>query len=242
MVLSPEVEGWPAGELQAQLVTLRESTKPLPIKRGTRVFSPGEVSDRLFFLHSGRVKISVSAGGGKQCVFRIVEPGQVFGECALFDYPVRNAEAEVIEKAAVSVISRETAMAHAEKHPEFWALFSQDLGRRVRELERQVQWLTLLEVEQRIASLLLQWGKAHKLDPANYEIHLSQRDVAGLIGATRETTSAALNRLRRKGCVDIRRRCVVVKSVEMLQAYATPTPRGDSGTASGGRAFVQTTS
>ena len=241
-MFSPEVEGWPAGEFPAQLATLRDSPKPLRIKRGTRVFSPGEIADRLFFLHSGRVKISVSAVGGKQCVFRIVEPGQVFGECALFDEPVRKAEAEVIEKAAISVISRETAMAHAQKHPEFWASFSQDLGRRIRELEQQVQWLTLLEVEQRIAGLLLQWGKTHKLDAANFEIHLSQRDVAGLIGATRETTSAALNRLRRKGCVDIRRRCVVVKSVEMLQAYATPTRRGNPKTVTRRRIFVKTTS
>ncbi len=216
--------------------------KPLLIKRGARVFSPGETADRLFFLHSGRVKIAVSAGGGKQCVLRIVEPGQVFGECALFDDPVRKAEAEVIEKATVSIISRETAMAHAEEHPEFWALFSRNLGRRVRELEEQVQWLTLLEVEQRIAGLLLQWGKTHNLDPADVEMRLSQRDVAGLIGATRETTSAALNRLRRKGCIDIRRRCVVVKSVEMLRAHATPSGSKDPEAAPRGRSFAQSTS
>ena len=233
--------GSSAAILPAQLATLRESTTPTLIKRGTRVFSPGDTADRLFYLYSGRVKLSVSSTGGKQCVLRIIEPGQLFGECALFEDPVRKAEAEVIEKAAVGVISREAAMAHAEDHPEFWALFSQDLGRRVRELEEQVQWLTLLEVEQRIASLLLQWEKIHHHGASEVEMRLSQRDVAGLVGSTRETTSAALNRLRRKGCVDIRRRCVVVKSVELLRAQATRSESEDPKTASRDRAFAQTT-
>ena len=162
------------------------------------------------------------APGGKQCVLRIVEPGEVFGECALFESGVRTAQAEVIEKGSVNEIPRSAAMAHAEQHPEFWAVFSQDLGRRVRELEEQIEWLTLFEVEQRIARLLLHWGKSHNDGGAEIEIRLSQRDVAGLIGATRETTSAALNRLRRKGCIDIRRRRLVVKSTEKLSAHAVP--------------------
>ena len=221
MSLPPYFDGSSSAGLHAQLATLKESTTSLPIRRGARLFSPGETADRLFFLASGRVKISV-ADGGKQCVLRIVEPGEIFGECALFEDPVRQAEAEVIEKGSIDVIPRAAVMVHAEAHPEFWALFSRDLGRRVRELEEQVKWLTLLEVEQRIARLLLQWGKSHNIDAADVEIRLSQRDVAGLVGATRETTCAALNRLRRKGCIDIRRRCLVVKSVSMLRAQATP--------------------
>ncbi len=208
--------------LPAQLAALKETTVPKQIGRGTCLYSQGETADQLFFLGAGRVKISVPAEGGRQCVLRIVEPGEVFGECALFEDGVRHAQAEVIEKASISVIQRADAMAHAERNPEFWAAFSMDLGRRVQELEEQVQWLTLLEVEQRIARLLLHWGKSHKNGGAGIEIRLSQRDVAGLIGATRETTSAALNRLRRKGCIDIRRRRLVVKSTEKLSAHAAP--------------------
>ena len=242
MSLPPHFEGSSSAGLPAQLATLKESITSLPIRRGARLFSPGETADRLFFLASGRVKISVAAGGGKQCVLRIVEPGEIFGECALFEDPVRQAEAEVIEKGSIDVIPRAAVMAHAEAHPEFWALFSRDLGRRVRELEEQVKWLTLLEVEQRIAKLLLHWGKSRNIDAADVEIRLSQRDIAGLIGATQETTSAALNRLRRKGCVDIRRRLLVVKSVSMLRAQATAPHDEGTETTRAERAFSKATS
>ena len=62
------------------------------------------------------------------------------------------------------------------------------------------------------------------------QLHLSQRDVAGLVGATRETTSAALNRLRRDGCLSIGRRRLVVESVDKLARHTGEPP--DPSTAS----------
>ena len=203
-----------------QLSQLREAIALSDLERGTLLYVPGDTADRLFFLSSGRVKISAPSHGGKQCILQVVEPGEIFGESILFGRQQRKATAEVIEKASVTVIPGEAAASYAESHPEFWKSYSQQLGGRVRDLEEQVQWVTFLEVEQRIARLLLRWGKSHGSPVGRMQLHLSQRDVAGLVGATRETTSAALNRLRRDGCLSIGRRCLVVESVDKLACHA----------------------
>ena len=211
----------PGSGVAEELSKLKEAIALSDLERGTLLFVPGDTADRLFYLMSGRVKISAPSRGGKQCILQVVEPGEIFGESMLFGHQARNAAAEVIEKASVTVIPGEAVAAYAEAHPEFWKSYSQQLGERVRDLEEQVQWVTFLEVEQRIARLLLRWGESHPSSAVGrMQLHLSQRDVAGLVGATRETTSAALNRLRRDGCLSIGRRCLVVESVDRLARHA----------------------
>ena len=203
------------------------------LDRGMRLYSPGDPSDRLFLVHSGRVKISVPGPGGKQCIFQIAGPGEVFGEGAVFGERIRRAVAEVLERASVTVIPREAVLAYAGENPEFWRSFAEVLGQRVRHLEEQVEWLSLLEVEQRIARLLLRWAGSAQENGSSGEslqFHLSQKDLAGLVGATRETTSSSLNKLQRQGCLEIRRRCLVINSLERLAQHtgSDVSPRSES--------------
>ena len=213
--LKPESSG-----VAEHLSNVKEAIALSDLERGTLLFVPGDRADRLFYLTSGRVKISAPSRGGKQCILQVIEAGEIFGEAMLFGDGRRQAIAEVIEKASVMVIPGEAAAAYADTHPEFWKAYAQQLSGRVRDLEDQVQWVTFLEVEQRIARLLLRWGESHPANPVGrMQLQLSQRDVAGLVGATRETTSAALNRLRRDGCLSIGRRCLVVESVDKLAQH-----------------------
>jgi len=216
IIMQPEISG-----VAEHLSNIKEGIALSDLERGTLLFVPGDAADRLFYLSSGRVKIAAPSRGGKQCILQVVEAGEIFGEAMLFDHGRRQATAEVIEKASVMVIPGAAATAYADSHPEFWKAYSQQLSGRVQDLEEQVQWVTFLEVEQRIARLLLRWGESHaSTTVGRMQLHLSQRDVAGMVGATRETTSAALNRLRRDGCLSIGRRYLVVESVHKLAQHA----------------------
>jgi CRP/FNR family transcriptional regulator len=181
----------------------------------------------VFVLDQGRVKVSIVGPGGKHCVFQVLEVGEIFGESALLGERMRTASAEVIERASVVMAPRDSVLLYADRNPRFWQAFAPLFGQRIRHLEDQVQWVSLLEVEQRIARLLLRW--VEELPPSNVPlaknyIRLSQKDLAGLIGATRETTSNALNRLQRKGCIEIRRRRIAVRSVEELARHGGTLP------------------
>ena len=203
----------------SQILNLEGTVALSNLDRGMRLYSPGDPSDRLFLVHSGRVKISVPGSGGKQCIFQIARPGEVFGEGAVFGERIRRAVAEVLERASVTVIPREVVLAHAGENPEFWQSFAEILGQRVRHLEEQIESLSLLEVEQRIARLLIRWAgstRGNDRSEQTLQFRLSQKDLAGLVGATRETTSSSLNKLQRQGCLEIRRRCLVINSLEGL--------------------------
>jgi CRP/FNR family transcriptional regulator len=191
------------------------------------LYVPGDPSDHVFILDQGRVKISVVGPGGKRCVFQVVESGEIFGEGALLGERSRSATAEVIERASVVMASRDSVLQYADRNPRFWQAFAPLLGKRIQRLEDQVQWVSLLEVEQRIARLLLRWVDSlpqSAVPLAKSFIRLSQKDLAGLIGATRETTSNALNRLQRKACIEIRRRRIAVRSVEELARHGGALP------------------
>ncbi len=210
------------------------------LSAGTRLYDAGDSSDHIYLLRSGYVKLYRLGRGGKHCIFGVVEEGQLFGEGALLGESARRAAAEVLEKASVTMVSRESALEYAQSRPEFWKAFAPFLGRKVQLLEEQLQWLCFLDVEQRLARLLLQWAQSGRPQSGNSDaqIRLSQKELAGLVGATRETTSSALNRLQRAGCVEIGRRRLMIRSIEKLAEYAQEGAFLDepSGASSGGRA------
>jgi CRP-like cAMP-binding protein len=192
------------------------------LSTGTRLYDSGDNSDHVYLLRSGYVKLYRLGRGGKHCIFGVVEEGQLFGEGALLGESRRRTAAEVLEKASVTMVSKETVLDYAKGRPEFWKAFAPFLGRKIQLLEEQLQWLCFLDVEQRLARLLLQWaqsGRPHSGD-SDPQIRLSQKELAGLVGATRETTSSALNRLQRAGCVEIGRRRLMIRSIEKLAEYA----------------------
>lgn len=202
----------------AELVGLVEAVHLGNLGRGAELYSAGEPADRIYVLRAGSAKTSVHGPGGKHCLFQIIEPGEIFGEEGLLGANRRSASAEILETAAITMVPIRAALSHAARSSEFWSGFANLMQRRVRRLEEQLQWVSFLEVEQRIARLLMRWTRLRPDD--GVELRLSQKDLAGLIGATRETTSSALNRLQRDGCIDIRRRCVAVRSHARLRRHA----------------------
>ena len=199
---------------------LAEAVSVANLSRGTRLFDRGDPADRLYVLSDGEVKLEAVGPGGKHCLFHVVEPGEVFGEEALLGEQQRSYAAEVLEPATVTIVPAAAASRYADQHPEFWASLAPQMRRRMLDLEEQIQWVSFWDVEQRIARLILRWADSHEGTNGTAEMHLSQRDLAGMIGATRETTSSALNRLQRDGVIEIKRRRVLLRSVEQLRLRA----------------------
>jgi len=247
-VTSETTAGLSIEEVVGELAKLPGSVNLSNLGPGTRLYDPGDASDHVYLLRSGYVKLYRLGRGGKHCIFGVVEEGQLFGEGALLGEKQRRAVAEVLEKASVTMIPREAVAAYVAEHPAFWQVFAPFLGRKIQLLEEQLQWLCFLDVEQRLARLLLQWAESARR-PAGAEgepqIRLSQKELAGLVGATRETTSSALNRLQRAGCLEIGRRRLMIRSIEKLAQFANAgaigegeeaAPGSDDGTPAAGSA------
>jgi len=218
-------EGNSSPALFRELARLEGATERPSSRRGTVVYSPGEASESVFLLKSGKVKLVHVGPGAKRLIAHLVGPGEIFGEAALIGESHRGHSAEVLESASLWVIPRRALLEWLRSHPEAWRALAAVLAQRLRGLQWAVERLLFWEVEQRVVRLLMalaeQFGEASP-DGIELNIELSQKELAHLIGSTRETTSSALNHLRRQGLIQIRRRRLCIRSLADLARVAPP--------------------
>lgn len=216
--------------LRDELLPLDGITRLAPARRFTAVYRDGDAADRFFFLTSGLVKIFHRDAEGKEVILRIVTPGELFGEEAFSSTALRDSSAEVLQESVIHSIPREVLLSFAETRPGLWPMISASLASRQQDLERKIELLCLRDVEHRILFSLRHLAQRLRRDgqDADFEIPLSQSELASLIGATRETTSTTLNSLARQGVLKLGRRMLIVPALEPAAAPAGHPADGDA--------------
>lgn len=207
-------------------------------RRAATVFANGTPADNVYFVDSGLVKVEKPTESGKEMLLGVVASGEIFGEQALLGEGAFTVSAKVLEAGTVYAIPTGTFNQFCERRPEVWRLLMQHFLLRKDELERKIEHLCLSDVRQRIIYYLNELAQLNPgRDPAGNVIHISQNELASLVGATRETTSTTLNALARQGLIVLGHRLVMIPSLEMLRSAATatktmaattnPAPNGD---------------
>jgi CRP/FNR family cyclic AMP-dependent transcriptional regulator len=201
-----------------------DGVRKLPdTRRLTNLPANDAVSESLFFLDSGFVKVIQRSEDGKEIILSIVGPGELFAEHTLLFSGPRAFTAEILQEGSIYEIPRAVFLEFARQYPETWQLMWEVALQRQLEAEQKIALLCLEDVEFR---LLYYLGKLAPpfASPANdqeeYSLPLSQSELASLVGATRETTSTTLNHLSRQGLLRLGRRLVTVRSLESLRNAA----------------------
>ncbi len=204
------------GIVRNELLLADGLTRETAARRFTPVFREGDPADVLYFLSTGLVKLFHRSADGKEVIFHVAAGGELFGEEAIEEGALRCCSSEVLQDATYYPIPRAAFLSFAESRPGFWQAFAATLAARERQLLRKVEMLCLREVESRILLYLRELaGRLRGAGQENdFEIPLSQSELANLIGATRETTSTTLNALARKGKLRLGRRMVIVPALE----------------------------
>jgi CRP/FNR family cyclic AMP-dependent transcriptional regulator len=216
-----------AAVVRSDLVGQDGVTKFSPNRRFATIFSEGSPADTIFFVESGLVKIYKRGADQKEIILQIAGPGEVFGEQALSSEPSRNMAAEILQEGAIYVIPRQVFLRACERRPDLWRDISALLTSRKKHLEKKIELLCLHDVEYRILYYAAELARTVgiKTDGSGYAIPLSQGELAGLIGATRETTSTTLNVLARRGLIRLGRRQLIVPSIDGVLAAADQRAR-----------------
>jgi len=166
------------------------------------VYSQGDVADAVFYLQTGKVKLSVVSQQGKEAVIAILEKGSFFGEGCLAGQMVCMATATAMEDATLVRIDKTTMLRVLHDEPAFSELFlTYLLGRNIRIQEDLVDQL-FNSSEKRLARVLLlmaHFGKEGKPEPVLPKI--SQDTLAEMIGTTRSRVSFFMNKFRKLGFV-----------------------------------------
>jgi CRP/FNR family cyclic AMP-dependent transcriptional regulator len=166
------------------------------------VFSQGDAADAVFYIESGKVKLTVLSTRGKEAVIAILEQGQFFGEGCMASQPLRMATASVIEPSRIVRVDKATMVTLLHREPEFAELFiAYLLSRNVRIEEDLVDHL-FNSSEKRLARLLVllaHIGKESQPEPVIPKV--SQETLAAMIGTTRSRVSHFMNRFREMGLI-----------------------------------------
>lgn len=190
------------------------------LKRGEFVYLPGDESSFVYLLASGRVKIAKISENGKELTLSFHNPGELFGELALLNDEPRRTMAVLTEASRIWVLPKVEFLEIVSTSPKFSLALSTIIGQRRHDLENRMESLVFKDVPARLAGQILrladQYGKRYENEIV-INIKLSQLELANLIGATRETTSTAINDMKRAGILDTSHRTIIIRDIEALQ-------------------------
>ena len=187
-------------------------------RRAAPIFSVGTPANHVFFLDSGLVKIEKTTESEKEILLGVVAAGELFGEQGLLGESVFTASAKVLESGVAYSIPTDVFQRFCERRPDVWRLLLQHFLSRKEELERKIEHLCQSDVKQRLVYYLEDLARVNpNHEPGGTVIHISQNELASLVGATRETTSTTLNALARQGLISLGHRLVMIPSLDQLR-------------------------
>ena len=193
----------------AALVTRRAAP------RGSVIMAAGDQIDSLYIVISGRLKVMMGDADGKEVILSLIGPGEFFGEMGLIDDSPRSASVVTIEPCElVSITKRDFKNCLAENF-EMATAVMRGLVRRLREADRKIGSLALLDVYGRVARLLLDMAE----DVNGQKVitkRLPKQDIAKMIGASREMVSRVMKDLQMGGYIEVRGSTIVLRDTIML--------------------------
>ena len=175
----------------------------LEFHKNQHVFEQGDVADTVFYIQSGKVKLTVVSEQGKEAVIAILEPGQFFGEGCMNGHPLRIATTTAMENCVITSITKAAMIAAIHDEPKFSELFMAFLLTRNSRIEEDLIDQLFNSSERRLARLLLllaNFGKEGR--PVPISPNISQETLAEMIGTTRSRVSHFMNKFRKLGLIN----------------------------------------
>jgi CRP-like cAMP-binding protein len=180
------------------LATIGEGRTSVVFQRKQGIFAQGDAADAVFYIQTGKVKLTVVSKTGKEATIGILSDGDFFGEGGLAGQLLRMSSATAMTDCALLRIDKKAMMEALHREHEFSDLFvAYLLSRNIRYEEDLVDQL-FNSSEKRLARILLllaHFGKEGKPEPVVPKI--SQEMLAEMIGTTRSRVSFFMNRFRK---------------------------------------------
>ena len=177
-------------------LTARTETRTLA--RGDLLFAQGDPSTELFVVVEGNIAIATKSTDGRESLVAVMEAGGLFGELGLFDDGPRSADARALTPASVAALGFEHVRAVLREQPDLLWIVVRLLALRLRATDEALADAVFLDVPARTAKRLLELAGADD----DVELPMTQEDLAGLVGASRERVNKALALFVRLGWVE----------------------------------------
>lgn len=182
-------------------------------------FEQGESGQRLYMVISGKVKLCRRAADGRESLFAVVGPSDMFGELSVFDPGPRTASATAITDVYAAPLERDVMQAWIADRPMIAERLLRVLARRLRRTDHELSHLIFTDMTGRVAKQLLRL--AHQFgvqeDGAVRLTHdLTQEELGQLVGSSRETVNKVLSDFCQRGWIRVDGKTVVITDSERL--------------------------
>jgi CRP/FNR family transcriptional regulator, cyclic AMP receptor protein len=168
-----------------------------------QIFAQGNVSDAVFYIQQGKVKITVVSEQGKEAIVAVLGPDDFCGEGCLTGQVRRMATARAMTECEITRIEKSALIRVLKKEPSFSELFMAHLLARTIRVEEDLIDQLFNSSEKRLARALLllaNFGKDGT--PHKVVAKVSQEMLAEMIGTTRSRVSSFMNKFRKLGFID----------------------------------------
>ncbi|MBX3616638.1 Crp/Fnr family transcriptional regulator [Nitrosomonas sp.] len=199
------------------------SISEIDIASKNSLYCQGESNSHVFWIKSGIVKLSYLTVQGTEVTIALIKKGEVLG------FLPNHPEPHTMEETAQAIGNVQCyQMSHHDfkilllQHPQLlWPVFEKTYARK-QNIEHKLRTILTQPVEMRLATTLLELADMFGIECSHgyaLEIHLTQQDVADLIGASRSVVSTLLNNFRSNGILDYTRDQICINDTALTNAY-----------------------
>lgn len=197
---------------------LGDLAKEVRLEVGDTLFDEGDEGEALYAIMEGALEVSVLSSEGRKLALDVMRTGELFGEIALFDPGVRTASVTAVEPCVLLRIRNADILREVRRTPELAIDLIQLAGRRMRWMHLQLREQVFLPMPTRLARKILHLSADAGEEPR--PLKLSQTDLAGFVGATREAVSKTLSTWKRLGIIDSNRSGLIIRDQDALESLA----------------------
>jgi len=192
------------------LRTIAGAVQRRSVPRKAVVIAAGDPTDSLYIVVNGHLEVTVGNAEGKEVILTLLGPGEVFGEMALIDDQPRSATVVAREPCELLVLAKTAFRRLLADNFDLTLAVMRGLVKRLRDADRKIGTLALLDVYGRVARVLLDLAK--EVDgQKRVTVRLAKKDIAKMIGASREMVSRVMRDLERSGYIATRGSTIILR-------------------------------
>jgi CRP-like cAMP-binding protein len=203
---------------EVDLARFGEVTREREYPKNSVILFEDDPGDALYIVSTGQVKVVLIGEDGREVILSVLGDGDFFGEMSLIDDEPRSAHVIAMRDSHLLVLRRDDFQSQLEQHPKVALELLRVLVQRLRRADQKIGGLVLLDVNGRVAQLLL--DLAEESGGPKITRKLTHQTIAQMIGSSRETVSRAMRELVDRGLIDVSRREITIKDHDALRALA----------------------
>lgn len=198
---------------ERELEVLEQVSDNVEVRRRHTVWEPGDPANSVFFVRSGIIKLSKTSDEGRELTLHFFTRDQLFGELSVVSEQPHDTLAEAYEDSLLLAINKDDFLRVMMRTPLLAMRMMRLVGERRQKLENRVESLLFRSAHARLAALFIDLAITFGVRDSRgviINLKLTHKEIASLIGATRETVSFAILDLRKDGLIQTEGKRVII--------------------------------